>query len=57
MVTQTIFSNMLILAAFLCTLATGFILTFAIVVMPGIGTLSDRDFLRHFRPSTEGDSK
>ncbi|MBV7336675.1 DUF1772 domain-containing protein [Chloroflexi bacterium TSY] len=49
MLTQTIFSNMLILAAFLCTLATGFILIFAIVVMPGIGTLNDRDFLRAFQ--------
>lgn len=49
MITQTIFSNMLILAAFLCTLATGFILLFAIVVMPGIGTLNDRDFLRAFQ--------
>ncbi|MCB0128652.1 MAG: DUF1772 domain-containing protein [Caldilineaceae bacterium] len=49
MITETIFSNMLILAAFLCTLATGFVLLFAIVVMPGIGTLSDRDFLRAFQ--------
>ena len=49
MITETIFSNMLVLAAFLCTLATGFVLLFAIVVMPGIGTLSDRDFLRAFQ--------
>ncbi|MEZ4710181.1 MAG: DUF1772 domain-containing protein [Caldilineaceae bacterium] len=49
MITETIFSNMLILAAFLCTLATGFVLLFAIVVMPGIGTLNDRDFLRAFQ--------
>ena len=49
MIIETIFTNMLILAAFLCTLATGFILLFAIVVMPGIGTLSDRDFLRAFQ--------
>lgn len=49
MITETIFSNVLILAAFLCTLATGFILIFAIVIMPGIGTLTDRDFLRAFQ--------
>lgn len=49
MITETIFSNMLVLAAFLCTLATGFVLLFAIVVMPGIGTLNDRDFLQAFQ--------
>lgn len=49
MITETIFSNMLMLAAFLCTLVTGFVLLFAIVVMPGIATLSDRDFLRAFQ--------
>lgn len=47
--TETIFPNMLILATFLCTLATGFIFLFAIVVMPGIGTLNDHDFLRAFQ--------
>ncbi len=49
MLTETIFTNMLLVATFLCTLATGFILIFAIVVMPGIGTLDNRDFLRVFQ--------
>lgn len=49
MMTETIFTNILVLATFLCTLATGFILLFAIVVMPGIGTLNDHDFLRSFQ--------
>lgn len=49
MTTETIFPAMLILAAFLCNLVAGFVLLFAIVVMPGIGTLSDRDFLQAFQ--------
>lgn len=49
MITQTIFSNMLMLAAFLCALATGFIFIFAIVIMPGIGALNNRDFLKAFQ--------
>lgn len=49
MIIETIFSNVLMLATFLCILATGFILIFAIVVMPGIGTLNDRAFLQAFQ--------
>ncbi|MEM7164548.1 MAG: DUF1772 domain-containing protein [Planctomycetota bacterium] len=40
---------LLIVATFLCTLVAGFVLTFAIVVMPGIRTLGDGDFLRAFQ--------
>jgi uncharacterized membrane protein len=36
-------------SALLCLLVTGFILTFAIVVMPGIAKLEDKDFLRAFQ--------
>ena len=49
MTIETIFLSMLMLATFFCMLATGFILIFAIVVMPGIGTLDDRSFLRAFQ--------
>jgi uncharacterized membrane protein len=36
-------------SALLCLLVTGFILTFAIVVMPGIAKLEDKDFLKAFQ--------
>ena len=39
----------LIAAAFLCALVAGFVFGFAVVVMPGIGTLNDREFLRAFQ--------
>ena len=34
----------LILAAFLCSLAAGFLYAFSVVVMPGIRRLNDREF-------------
>ena len=39
----------LILSALLCSLVAGLVLTFSIVVMPGIRTLGDLDFLRSFK--------
>ena len=39
----------LILTAFLCTLVTGYILTFSIVVMPGLSALNDRAYLTAFQ--------
>jgi len=39
----------LALAAFLCSLVAGFLLAFALVVMPGIRNLGDREFLRAFQ--------
>ena len=39
----------LILATFLCSLVAGFLLAFAVVVMPGLGRLGDRDFIRGFQ--------
>lgn len=44
-----LFPIALISATLLCTLVAGFVLLFAIVVMPGIGSLSDREFLRAFQ--------
>lgn len=35
-------------AALLCGLVTGFLFGFAVVAMPGLATLGDRDFLRGF---------
>ena len=38
-----------LLSAMLCSLVAGLVLTFAIVVMPGIKALGDRDFLKSFK--------
>ena len=38
-----------LLSALLCSLVAGLVLTFAIVVMPGIKTLGNRDYLRSFK--------
>ena len=43
-----IFQITLLLATFLCFLVAGFLFAFAVVVMPGIQRLEDRDFLRAF---------
>jgi uncharacterized membrane protein len=44
-----IFQVTLIVATFLCTLVAGFVFAFAVVVMPGIRTLGDGEFLRAFQ--------
>ncbi len=46
---MVIFQIALIAATFLCSLVAGFLLAFAIVAMPGIGSLSDREFIRAFQ--------
>lgn len=38
-----------LLSALLCSLVAGLVLTFAIVVMPGIKTLGDRGYLKSFK--------
>ena len=44
-----IFQVILILATLLCSLVAGFVFAFASVVMPGIKTLNDREFIRAFQ--------
>ncbi len=39
----------LIVATLLCSLVAGFVFAFAVVVMPGIKGLTDREFIRAFR--------
>ena len=39
----------LIVATFLCSLVAGFLFAFAVVAMPGIGSLNDREFIRAFQ--------
>ncbi len=45
---EGVFQITLLLATLLCSLVAGFVLAFAIVVMPGIKTLSDRDKIPSF---------
>ena len=44
-----IFQIALFLATFLCSLVAGFLFAFALVVMPGIRSLNDREFIRAFQ--------
>ncbi len=46
---MSIFHIVLILAAFLCSLVAGFVFAFAFVVMPGMRSLNDREFIRAFQ--------
>ncbi|MCG8451146.1 MAG: DUF1772 domain-containing protein [Pirellulales bacterium] len=43
------FQASLILATFLCSLVAGFLFAFAIVVMPGIKSLNDKEFIQAFQ--------
>jgi uncharacterized membrane protein len=49
MLTEGIFQIALILATFLSSLVAGLLFVFAIVVMPGIRRLNDREFIRAFQ--------
>lgn len=49
MLTTTIFPIILILAALFCALVAGLLFAFAIVTMPGIKRLHDREFIRAFQ--------
>ncbi len=49
MSTVATFQIVLILATLLCSLVAGFLFAFATVVMPGIKTLKDREFIRAFQ--------
>lgn len=49
MSTEEIFQITLILATFLSSLVAGFLFAFAVVVMPGIKKLNDREFIRAFQ--------
>jgi uncharacterized membrane protein len=46
---MTLFQLMLVSATLLCSLVAGFLFAFAVVVMPGIRSLNDGDFLQAFR--------
>ena len=45
----TVFFVSLILSTFSCALVTGFVFTYAVVVMPGLKQLCDEEFIRAFQ--------
>ena len=47
------FFGFLLVSTLLCTLVTGFVFTYAIVVMPGFRKLNDREFIQSFQ-ATDG---
>jgi len=49
MIIDTIFERLLLLAALLCTINAGFLFAFAVVVMPGLAQLSDKEFIKAFQ--------
>lgn len=49
MIHQSVFSFLLGLATLSTTLVAGLVFTFAVVIMPGIGKLDDRGFVRAFQ--------
>ena len=48
-----LFDPSFIVSALSCGLVTGFILTYAFVVMPGLAKLTDKHFLRAFQVTDE----
>ena len=48
-----LFGGLLIISSLSCTLVTGFISTYAVIVMPGLANLGDREFIRAFQ-ATDG---
>jgi uncharacterized membrane protein len=43
------FQALLLLTVLLCSLVAGFLFAFAVVVMPGLGRLDDREFIQAFQ--------
>ena len=46
---MSLFQLVLVVATLLCSLVAGFVFAFAVVIMPGIGSLGDGEFLRAFQ--------
>ena len=50
---MNLFSTLLFLSSLSCTLVTGFIFTYAVIVMPGLSKLGDKEFLKAFQVTDE----
>lgn len=46
---STLLPPLLVTSALLCSLVAGFLFAFAVVIMPGIGNLGNREFVRAFQ--------
>jgi len=46
---MSVFEIALVLSTLLCSLVAGFLFAYAIVIMPGIGNLSDKHFIKAFQ--------
>ena len=46
---MSLFAVVLLVSTVLCALVTGFVFTYAVVVMPGLSKLGDREFIRAFQ--------
>jgi uncharacterized membrane protein len=44
-----LFAGLLLISSLLCALVTGFVFTYAVIVMPGLAKLGDREFIRAFQ--------
>ena len=47
------FTGLLVASALLCALVTGFVFTYAVIIMPGLKKLGDREFIRAFQATDE----
>ena len=42
------FVGLLLISTLLCALVTGFVFTYAVIVMPGLAKLGDKEFITAF---------
>ena len=50
---MSLFVIVLLVATVLCSLVTGFVFTYAVVVMPGLSRLEDKEFIRAFQATDQ----
>ena len=47
------FVGLLLISTLLCALVTGFVFTYAVIVMPGLAKLGDKEFITAFQVTDE----
>ena len=50
---MTLSVGFLLTSTLSCALVTGFVFTYAVIVMPGLAKLTDREFIRAFQVTDE----
>lgn len=50
---MTLSAGLVLTSTLLCALVTGFVFTYAVVVMPGLARLADKEFIRAFQVTDE----